>query len=144
MEVKVINEAILIENTQRVFVQRYFYPKRTYLVFRKPYASDETFVISDDSENIHRDVSTWLTEYDPDDDIPEVFAIVYLDEEYPPKAEEYPDSYFLVEYDEEKQHYCCQPLFNPYSDLETVVAPTLQETVEKGIATLDRIIAARL
>ena len=141
MEVKVINEAILDENEQTIFVQRYICPQRTYLVFRKPYISDEQFVISDDAEHIERDVSTWMTE--PDDDFPEIFAMVYLDEEYPPKAEEYPDTYFYVEYDEETQHYCCQPALIAHSDLETLAIPTLQEAIEKGITTLDALIEAK-
>jgi len=58
MKIKVINEAILDQDEQTIFVQRYIYPHRTYLVFRKPYTSDEQFVISDDVEQIKRDVVT--------------------------------------------------------------------------------------
>lgn len=140
MDGKFVNEAILDENEQTIFVQRYIYPPRTYLVFRKPYTSDEQFVISNDAEHIERDVSTWMTE--PDEDFPEIFAMVYLDEEYPPKAEEYPDTYFYVEYDEETQHYCCQPALIAHNDLETIAEPTLQEAIEQGIVVLDRLVEA--
>ncbi len=135
MEVKIVNEAILNENEQTIFVQRFIYPQSTYLVFRKPYTSDEQFALSDDAENIVRDVSTWLTEYDPDDDLLEVFALVYLDEEYPPKAEEYPDAAFLVEYDPETRLYSYEiPGGGEYT------TSTLQEAIKKGIAILDELI----
>lgn len=136
MEVKVVNEAILDENEQTIFVQRYIYPQRTYLIFRKPYTSDEQFIISDDAEHIERGVSTWMTE--PNDDFPEVFGMGYLDEEYPPKSEEYPPAVLMVEYNTETKLYCYEVGIGVEA-----TAPTLQEAIEIGLATLDRLIEGK-
>jgi len=67
---------------------------------------------------------------EPDDDFPEVFAMAYLDEEYPPKSEEYPPAALMVEYDAETKLYCYEV------GIGVATAPTLQEAVEKGIDAL--------
>src|SRR5205807_1227964 len=54
VELRMVNEAMLFESKHIIYIQRYIYPKSTYLVFRKPYTSDEEFVISADAKQVGR------------------------------------------------------------------------------------------
>jgi len=65
--------------------------------------------------------------------------MVYLDNEYPSKGEDYPDDYFIVGYNEEKQYYDC----GGFRKLNAIAAPTLQETIEQGIAAFDTLLVEK-
>ncbi len=151
MEVKIVNEDILDEKEPVIYVQRYFYPHRTYQVFRKPTSTAETFIISEEAESRQWCLSPFLTDpepYNPDDydGLPEIFAMIYLDEENPPVDDpeechnRNTEQYFNVVYEPEEQLYSCEAVLIEFDALDDITTSTLQEAIDQGIATLDKLI----
>jgi hypothetical protein len=146
MEVKIVNEDILDEKEPTIYVQRYYYPHRTYQVFRKPTSNDEPFVISEDAEQMLWCISTFLINpepYNPDDydGLPEIFAMIYLDEENPPVDDPEDchgaEPYINLVYDPETQLYGCEATSIEYEEVDTISALTLQEVIDQALAMLD-------
>ena len=150
MSVRIVNEDILDEKEPIIYVQRYFTPHMVYQVFRKPVSKDEVFIVSEGAEQRLWCVSSVFIDpepYNPDeyDDLPEIFALIYLDEENPPvdfpdECEE-TDPCVSIVYDLETHLYRCEATFVAYEAVDTISAPALQEAIDKGIATLDELLS---
>lgn len=156
MKVKIVNEDILDEKELTIYVQRFICPQRTYQVHRKPTSEDEEFIVSEEADNTDERlwcVSTELTAaYDPDledEGLFEIFADIYLDEKNPPvdsleDCKMNAGPYAHIVYDTTMQLYRWEPLYHGWYELKTVAASTLQETIEKGIPILDKLISRSL
>src|SRR5260370_29679421 len=88
MQPKVIKVDILDEEEPHVLVQQYVFPDQTFQVFRKPASPDEKFALSPGEEidpDVYWTVGRTLLETGEElDGMPELFALVYLDDENPP------------------------------------------------------------
>jgi hypothetical protein len=72
-----------------------------------------------------------------DDDLREIFAVVYADEDNPPKydpeAHNEVDPHLSIAYDPATEHYCCEPVTLDRDDLGSIAAPTLDEAIARSI-----------
>src|SRR5260370_26862031 len=88
MQPEVINVDILDDEEPHVLVQQYVFPDQTFQVFRKPTSPDEKFALSPGEEidpDLYWTVARTLFETGEElDGMPELFALVYLDDENPP------------------------------------------------------------
>lgn len=151
MQPQILNVDILDDKEPHVFVQKYIYPDRTFQVFRKPTSPDDEFVLSPGTEidpDLYWHVSFTLfdTAADlEDDDILELFAVVYLDEENPPtydldehgQAQEY----LNISFDPDDQLYHCEATLLAHERLNSIAAPTLDETIALAVDEFHTMLA---
>jgi hypothetical protein len=157
MQPLIVNVDVLDDREPTVLVQKDIYPDRTFQVFRKPTDEDEEFTVSpgvivdralfwgigrplfDTPDDLA------LLKDDDEDDLLEVFALVYLDEDSPPvhKGEEPPDSneQVAVMFDPEAGTYVCENCFEDYEGIDDITAPTLDEAIALGVDRLHTILA---
>lgn len=158
------NTDICDDSEPVLYIQRYRYPQRVYRVVSKkaPVREGEEFIA--DSDDIGRcwHVNFLLTsEYDPEDELAEVFALVDRDEEHPPADDpeevegQNRDPCFLVIYDKETNlfKYEATGIYGDDIDhveleeaivFEKVAEPTLQAAISHGIALLHGLIEKTL
>lgn len=152
MQPQILNVDILDDKQPHVLVQKYVYPDRTFQVFRKPTNSDEQFAVSPGIE-IDRDIFWGVPIYfatgdeDDDDDLSEVFAAVYLDEENPPAYDReqltQSDPYVNVVYDRDEGCFRGESTLIGYDEIDTVAAPTLSEAIDEVVSALYQALARR-
>jgi hypothetical protein len=84
----IVNVDLLDDDEPHILVQRYDTGKRVFQVFRKPTSPDEQFAVSPGisiDADLYWSFSSFLNDPpEADEDVPEIFASVYLDEENPP------------------------------------------------------------
>jgi hypothetical protein len=164
---RIVNVGILDDKEPLIFVQVYIYPDRNFQVFRKPTSPDEVFTLSQGIEvdrDLYWNISTALFDTAADlaeDDLPELFALVYFDEENPPfypdmppdPPEDHVDSedpivetpmaqeQMCVAYDPEAKCYECSNTFEDYDGIDDISAPSLDEALAIGIDRLNAIVS---
>jgi len=139
MQPRILNVDILDDKEPTVYVQKHIYSDRTFQVFRKSTGPDERFELSPGIKidpDLFWDVSIILfdtaDEFE-EDDLREIFAVVYSDEDNPPRydpeAHNQAEPYLSIAYDPNVQRYCCEPATMDFDDLESIAAPTLDEAI---------------
>lgn len=151
MQPQILNVDILDDKEPFVFVQKYVYPDQTFQVFRKSTRPDEEFEISPDIEidsNLYWHVIFTLFDTAEDlegDDLLEIFAVVYLDEENPPTYD--PDEpgqgqeYLNITFDPVDQLYHCEATMSAHERLDSITAPTLDEALVRAIDEFHTLMA---
>lgn len=150
MQPQILNVDILDDKQPFVFVQKYIYPDRTFQVFRKSTSPDEEFELSPGVE-IDPDlfwgvgVILFNTPDELDDDMDELFALVYLDEEnpplYDPELQNQVDPHVMVAYSAGERRYYCEPTIVDYDGIEDISAPTLDEAITRAVDGLHTALA---
>lgn len=146
MQPQILSVDILDDTEPLVLVQKYIYPDMTFQVFRKPTSPDEVFELSPGVEidpDLFWSVGRILFETadELDDDMNELFALVYLDEENPPtydvdKAPDV-DPHVCIAYDANKEQYYCEPtLIVDDNEMEDINSPSLDEVVTRAVDAL--------
>jgi hypothetical protein len=145
MTVRIINQDILDDDESPLLVQRYIYPSRIYQVIRKPTSPNEQFEVSEGIEidpDLFWAVNRILSD-DSDEEFPEVFAQIFLDEENPPTydPDDLPDAepYAYIEYEAGLFHG--RLTYQGYEAVDEVSTTTLQEAIDQVLAILDPLIS---
>ncbi len=151
MQPQILNVDILNDKEPNVFVQKYVYPDRTFLVFRKPTSPDEEFELSSGVE-IDLDlywyvtITLFETADDLDDDLLEIFAVMYLDEEnaptYDPDEHSQAQEYLNIIFDPGDQRFHCEATMLAHERLDSISAPTLDEAIALAVDEFHILLAA--
>jgi hypothetical protein len=149
MEPQILNVDILDDKKPVVLVQRYIYPDISFQVFRKPTRPDEVFSVSP-GVIIDRDlfwrVSVTLSQTadELDDDMLEIFALVYFDEDNPPVYDSAVPSeaneQLAITYDPLTARYMCEECYVSYEGIDQISAATLDEAIALGVDKLHSLI----
>jgi hypothetical protein len=147
----VLNVDISDDKEPILYIQRYVYPHRTYQVIRKiweeqtegPFIPDPAYADKYWSVNL-----TLTTEFDPEEDeeLLEVFALIYLDEENPPRDEDSDhqtnkaEPHLNITYDPENKLYRCEPTLTQYESLEVIAEPSLRAAIDRSVEGLESIL----
>jgi len=145
--INVVNEDILDEQEPIIYVQRYHYPARVYQVQRKATGEDAPFTLPEGAKrSIWGVINYFSEEPDPEDEMPTVFAVIYLDEENPPATREsdlaVAEPYCNIVFDSEIQQYRAEACYKGYEALDSVTTPTLQTTIQQALEILDPLVTA--
>ena len=151
MQPEVINVDILDDEEPHVLVQQYVFPDQTFQVFRKPTSPDEKFALSPGEEidpDLYWTVARTLFETGEElDGMPELFALVYLDDENPPVYDKTQlgdgEPIMAVAYDAEAKCYRCEACTDDYDAVDDISAPTLDKAIRRGLQKLYDILAGR-
>ena len=119
---KIVNVDISDDKEPTLYIQRYIYPERTYQVIRKSWdeKTEDPFIPDPAYEEKYWHAHTFLlSEYDPDEeDLLEVFTLIYLDSENPPTDDpnegNNAEPYLNIVYDPDAHVYRCEPTFIQY------------------------------
>lgn len=142
---RIVNVDILDDSEPLIFVQRYEFPDRAFQIFRKPESPDEPFHLSA-AVTIDREllwgVSPILFDTPSDndqasgDEMPEVFALIYLDEENPPSHdpnqihENGADPCVAIVYDAKADTYRCEAYSEGLKEVESFATPSLEAEIQ--------------
>lgn len=134
-----------------VLVQRYRVEGHVYEVFRKATESDDA-AFKQRWEAVFAGfgggelfgpwrLSPSLTgprSFDPEEDVPEIVAVVYEDRGGLAGNERDEGDYLHVEYHPEEKGYCVTVPEESHPTVEGIMAPTLEEALERGILAWDK------
>jgi hypothetical protein len=145
----IVNVDYFDDDDPPLYIQRYVYPNRTYQVMRKAWDEEREGVFDPNpdlgEEEKYWNVSILLTsEFDPEDEFTEVFALVYLNEENPPvdDPEECNDAdpQLLITYDHEDSLYKCEAAFVGHESFGEIAEPFLDAAIDRSVEALNRIL----